>query len=316
MIRRTGSILLTILSTAFIMLSHGVSSQVLNYRTKQKPPPLEIVKIAKGIYMAKGEWGSNVGICTWNNEVLIIDSKVTKRATKKVIKEIEKLTTNPITRVVFSHSDPDSFNGREAYPDTAEIISSVRLLDDFWKNPTVYLEMNAPAALYGSMERSVFVPTMTFTGELNIRMGSKEVTLLHHGPAHTSGDVIVWFPSSRVAFIGDLVFDGREPMIQYHKGGWSAGLVRVLSILLNLNPEIRKFIPSHGDPVDRKIVKKKIRFIEETRSKVTAMFDAGNSLEDVKKAFGVREPPKEAGAWIWPSLAVTIFHELNKKKFL
>ncbi|MDH5466777.1 MAG: MBL fold metallo-hydrolase [Candidatus Aminicenantes bacterium] len=314
MIRRIGRILIA-LSISFTGLSIGARSQVLNYLTKQKQPPLKIVKVANGIYMAKGEWGSNVGFCTWNNEVLVIDSKATKDATEKVIKEIGKITKNPITRVVFTHSDPDSFNGRDAYPDTAEIICSLRVLDDYKKNPTVYLEMNAPAAIYAAWPRSDFIPAMTFEGQLNIRLGHDEVTLLHYGPAHTSGDTIVWFPSDRVAFIGDLVFDGHEPLIQDQKGGNSLGLVRVLSILFGLKPEVRTFIPSHGDPVGRDIVQQNLGTIEEVRSKVTAMFDAGKSLEDVKKAFGVREPPQEAGAWIWPSLAVTVYRELSRKKF-
>jgi len=188
-------------------------------------------------------------------------------------------------------------------------------LDDYKKNTTVYLEMNAPAALYTAWSRSDFIPAMTFKGELNIRLGQDEVMLLHYGPAHTSGDTIVWFPADRVAFIGDLVFDGREPMIQDQKGGSSHGLVRALSILLGMKPEIRMFIPSHGDPLDRAILQQNLRMIEEVRSKVTAMFDAGKSLQDVKTAFGVKDPPHEDGAWIWPSLAVTVYQELNRKKF-
>ncbi len=313
MIRRIGRILIIALFVSFTGLSIGVRSQVLNFRTKQKQPPLEIVKVANGIYMAKGEWGSNVGFCTWNNEVLVIDSKATKGATEKVLKEIAKITKNPITRVVFTHSDPDSFNGRDAYPDTAKIICSLRVLDDYKKNTTVYLEMNAPATVYASWTRSDFIPAMTFKGQLNIRLGNDEVRLLHYGPAHTSGDTIVWFPADRVAFIGDLVFDGREPLIQDQKGGSTLGLVRVLSILLGLKPEIRTFIPSHGDSLDRDIVQQNLTTIEEVRSKVTAMFDAGKSLEDVKKAFGVKEPLQEDGAWIWPSLAVTVYRELSRK---
>ena len=94
MTKRIGCILIITLFLSFTGLSVGVKSQVLNYRTKQKPPPLEIVRVANGIYMAQGEWGSNVGFCTWwNNEVLIIDSKATKGATEKVLKEIGKITS-------------------------------------------------------------------------------------------------------------------------------------------------------------------------------------------------------------------------------
>jgi glyoxylase-like metal-dependent hydrolase (beta-lactamase superfamily II) len=288
------------------------SGQVYNYLGRHKKPPLEIVKLGGGLYVAEGEWGSNVGFYVANNEVLVIDSKVTKDATKKVIEEIRKITKSPITRVIFTHSDPDSFNGREAYPDKAEIICSSRVVYDYKKNATVYLEMNAPIEVYSSWPKSDFVPAMTFEGRLNLRIGREEVRLLNFGPAHTGGDMVIWYPAAHVAFVGDLVFVERDPLIQDQKNGNSFGLVRALSILLELTPEIRTFIPSHADPVGREVVKQSLKYIEEIQSRVTVMFEAGKSLEDVKKGFGVMERPQDAGAWVWPTLAVTVYRELSR----
>jgi len=309
--KRMGLVAIAALSMTFLVFPIEGRSQVYNYQARLKRPPLEIVKVDSGIYVAKGEWGSNVGFYIANNEILVIDSKTTKDATKKVIEEIGKISKNPITRVIYTHSDPDSFNGRDAYPDKAEIICTPRVLYDCQKNTTVYLEMNAPLELYAAWPPSEFIPAMKFEGLLNIRIGRGEVTLLHYGPAHTAGDAIVWFPADSVAFIGDLVFVGHEPLIQDQKGGYSFGLVRVLGILLNMKPEIKTFIPSHADPVGREMVEQTLRSIKEVQSKVTAMFDSGKTLEDVKKAFGVRESLQEPGTWVWPSLAVMVYRELK-----
>jgi glyoxylase-like metal-dependent hydrolase (beta-lactamase superfamily II) len=309
--RRTGLVVITALSMSFLVFPFEGRSQVYNYQARLKRQPLEVVKVGSSIYVAKGEWGSNVGFYIANNEVLVIDSKTTKDATKKVIEEIGKITKFPITRVIFTHSDPDSFNGRDAYPDKAETICSPRVVDDHEKNTTVYLEMNSPAELYSSWPVSDFIPAMTFEGLLNVRIGRGKVTLLHYGPAHTAGDTIIWFPADSVAFIGDLVFVGHEPLIQDQKGGSSFGWVRVLGILLDMKPEIQTFIPSHADPIGRDIVRQSFKYIKEVHSKVTAMFEAGKSVEDVKKAFGIREPPQESGAWVWPSLAVMVYRELR-----
>jgi glyoxylase-like metal-dependent hydrolase (beta-lactamase superfamily II) len=48
-------------------------------------------------------------------------------------------------------------------------------------------------------------PTLTFSGELTLRMGSLEVRVVHPGAGHTAGDSIVWVPSQKVLFSGDLV---------------------------------------------------------------------------------------------------------------
>ena len=59
---QTGQVLFAvILSLPFVGLRGDGTSQVYNYKAELKPPPLEIVKIRDGIYIAKGEWGGNVG---------------------------------------------------------------------------------------------------------------------------------------------------------------------------------------------------------------------------------------------------------------
>jgi len=304
---------LAVLSTVFFGFLAPLRSQVLNYLEKKKPAPYEAIEVGNGIFMVKGGWGSHIGVCVWNDEVLVIDSKSTVESTKKALVELAKVTGNPITRVVFTHSDPDSFNGREAFPDRATVICSFNALEEHRKNATVYLESDTPAQVYGSWPRADFFPSITFAGRLDIRIGKKTVALVHHGAAHTSGDVVVWFPDDRLAFIGDLVFPGREPLIQDQKGGNSFALVRVLSILLDLKPQIRTFIPSHGDPVGRDVVLKSRYLIEDIHDKVTALYDSGKSLEEMKELLGIREPRESAGHWFWPSLAVTVYRELSEK---
>jgi glyoxylase-like metal-dependent hydrolase (beta-lactamase superfamily II) len=48
-------------------------------------------------------------------------------------------------------------------------------------------------------------PTLAFSGELTLMMGSLEVRIVHAGAGHTAGDTIVWVPSQKVLFSGDLV---------------------------------------------------------------------------------------------------------------
>jgi cyclase len=284
--------------------------QVYNYLAHPKPPPLAIIHLGGGLYVAKGDWGSNVGFYVENNQVLAVDSKATAKATERAIQEISRITQSPITRVVYTHSDPDSFNGREAYPPGAAVICSLGLTKDWMRYFEFFLEMNAPLEIYKSYPTSDFVPAITFDGQLNIRIGRKEVELYHYGSAHTRGDALVVFPDERIAFIGDLVFVGHDPLIQGPKGGNSDGLVRVLSILLNIKPEIRTFVPSHAGPIGREDIRRTLEFIEDVKAKVKAMVEAGKTLDDVKSAFGVRPSPEEPGAWVWPSFGVIVYHEL------
>ncbi|MGL5115394.1 MAG: MBL fold metallo-hydrolase, partial [Beijerinckiaceae bacterium] len=48
-------------------------------------------------------------------------------------------------------------------------------------------------------------PTMTFSGELSVWLGKREVRLGQPGRGHTAGDTIAWIPDAKVMFSGDLV---------------------------------------------------------------------------------------------------------------
>jgi glyoxylase-like metal-dependent hydrolase (beta-lactamase superfamily II) len=294
------------------------SPQVFNYFGGGRKPDLEILKMGGGLYLAKGEWGANVGFFVGDDGVFVIDSKATAGATRKVVKEIRKITSKPITKVAFTHSDSDCFNGYDVYPDTAEIICSLKCRQELAGGYWTFLEMNAPSDIYslGPTSRAMphFDPAVSFEGQLNVRFGSEAIELFQHGPAHTSGDVIISFPARGLAFIGDLVFVAHDPLIQSEKGGYSFGLVRTLSILLKIQPEIRTFIPSHADPIGREELGAILQSIEDIQAAVQAMVDQGKTLADVKRAFCIYNPPKGAGNWLWPSLAVTVYRELTERR--
>src|SRR3712207_3219430 len=59
------------------------------------------------------------------------------------------------------------------------------------------------------------LPTETFSGEMNVKVGNKDVRLIEVGPAHTRGDVVVYVPQDRVLYMGDMLFNGSHPAIWY-----------------------------------------------------------------------------------------------------
>jgi glyoxylase-like metal-dependent hydrolase (beta-lactamase superfamily II) len=74
-------------------------------------------------------------------------------------------------------------------------------------------------------------PTLTFSGELALRMGGLEVRVIHAGAGHTAGDTIVWVPSQRVLFSGDLVeFEAGVYTGDAHLEAWPATLERLRAL--------------------------------------------------------------------------------------
>src|SRR5208337_4660672 len=91
------------------------------------------------------------------------------------------------------------------------------------------------------------------------------IDLLYFGPAHTDGDLVVFFPEEKVAFVGDLIFMDRGQLIHLAKNGTSFGLVKALKGVLGLDADI--FVPGHGGLATKKDIAALIERIEGAQKK-------------------------------------------------
>jgi glyoxylase-like metal-dependent hydrolase (beta-lactamase superfamily II) len=271
--------------------------------------PLVVQKIKGNIYMVKGGSGANTGFYVGDKEVLVIDAKTTADSAKQMIEEIKKLTTKPITRIILTHSDGDHVNGLNGFPTGLKIYAHPQTkkdMEEAAKTPnTQYLRDYLPNEVCSPC-------TASKTSAMVFNMGNEDVMLYFFGPAHTSGDFVVYFPAEMVAFAGDLVFVGRDPLIHRQKGGSSLGLLDSLQSLLALNADT--FITGHTDPLTKQDIRSIYTSIAEKRDKVKAMVAEGKSLDEIKKAFGVQDAPSQPGRTRFMSLVEVIYLDLTEKK--
>ena len=150
------------------------------------------------------------------------------------------------------------------------------------------------------------VPNETFSQHLSLYLGETEIQLLHFGPAHTDGDLVVFIPAEKLAIVGDLVFVDRDPIIHLPKGGSSVGLVSLLKALSQLDADV--FLSGHAEAVDRQAITELLTQIEQKQTRVKALVAEGKSLDEVKQAFGIVDQP---GARRFPSLVEIIYRELT-----
>jgi glyoxylase-like metal-dependent hydrolase (beta-lactamase superfamily II) len=260
-------------------------------------PPLAVRQVRGGIHEVTGGTVNNTGFFVGEHEVVVIDAKMTEAATREVVAQIKKLTPKPITFVALTHSDRDHVGGLAGYPFSARIISHENARRD--------LEQ---AKEFPRAQR----PQLTFTGEMDLHLAGARVRLLHFGPAHTDGDVVVYFPAAKVAFVGDILNSGSAPAIHRHKRGSATGLVKVLKAVLRLDADT--FVRGHGPAASRTDIEARIREIEATQGKVKALVAQKRSLAAVKQALRVVDAPVPKGGHRWPSLVETVYRELTEKQ--
>ncbi len=267
---------------------------------QQAVPPVTVEKIRGNVYQVKGGAGANTGFIIGEKNVAAIDAKMTEEAGKQMVDAIKKLTSLPIGWIIITHSDQDHVNGLTGFPQGVPVIAQ--------ENTRAHMDK-----AFRSPRERAYLPSVTFPGKLTIYQdaGSQtgRIELLYFDPAHTDGDAVVYFPDEKLAFIGDLIFIGRDQLIHRHKNGDSRGLVRTLKGVLNLDADI--FLSGHSDPVTRRAIQDHIRNIEDKQAKIAQLVKEGKTLDEVKKIYGI--DGQGAGSR-WPSLVEIIYLELTHTK--
>ena len=215
---------------------------------------------------------SNAALVVGDGASLLIDTLWDPRLTRRMLAAMAPLIrAAPIETLVNTHSDGDHWWGNQEVIG-AEIIATeaaAAVMED--ESPAEMKRFGALAGalrLAGSLpfpyprrgdiaaiaaytgaalapfafdEVRLVSPTRTFSGELDLEVGGREVRLIEVGPAHTQGDLIAWVPDARIAIAADILFIGVTPIM------WAGPLERwvaALERLLGLGAE--RFVPGHG----------------------------------------------------------------------
>jgi glyoxylase-like metal-dependent hydrolase (beta-lactamase superfamily II) len=166
-------------------------------------------EIGKGIYAFTAEGDPNTGVIIGDDGVLIVDAQATPAMAQAVIARVRSVTDKPITHVLLSHYHAVRVLGASAYKDAKMIIASdaTRALITERGKQDMASEIGRFPRLFRGQESipGLTWPSLTFTGEISVWLGRREVRISQPGRGHTAGDTIAWVPDAEVMFSGDLV---------------------------------------------------------------------------------------------------------------
>ncbi|MGZ5425337.1 MAG: MBL fold metallo-hydrolase [Candidatus Aminicenantales bacterium] len=313
------------LGFGLIILAMAAAAQAPQAKpAPQAPEPMTVQPIAKGLYLVKGGAGANAAFfVTPKQGVVVIDAKMTPEAAAEMLGEIAKVTPQPVRTLILTHSDGDHVNGLPGFPkpgaappSSKEAPMRPKIL---FPNLVIFAHENVKRDLEKAAAETPalkdYLPTLIYASGADLLGWGYDIDMRHFGPAHTDGDTCVLFPDLGVAFVGDLAFVGRDPLVHLQKGGTVFGYVKTLEALLAEKPAIKTFLSGHADPLTRADIKSLKTSLADKLAKVKGMVAAGKSMEDVRKAFGIDAPPDAPGGRRrWLSFVETAYLELTAKK--
>ncbi len=205
-----------------------------------------------------GGWGkSNAGLVCDGEDSLLVDTLFDGQLTERMLRAMRRATpaARRIDTLVNTHANGDHCYGNQLVGG-ARIVASERTSAEMAELPPSAFAALAEQApdmgpvgeffldCFGQFDFTgleLVLPEETFTGELGLRVGAREVRLIEVGPAHTRGDTLVHLPAERVLFSGDILFHGAHPIAWAGPvSNWIAACDRILAMDLEL------IVPGHG----------------------------------------------------------------------
>ncbi len=287
------------MKTILFFISLAILVPTIAKGQDEAPPPITVEEISKNLYQLTGGRGANSGMYIGDNEVLIIDAKMDKESVEGIFSAVKGFTDNPVTYLVNTHSDGDHVNGNEFFPEEVTIIAHENCRKEFF-HPG---RDGSPSRWEEDENLLPYVPQVTFSDSMQLHLGNKIVKLYYFGVGHTTGDIVVYFPEEKTAFIGDQVFFGRPQLIHSYKGGNSFEHVKTTEKILE-KLDARRFCTGHADIKSRDDMHDHLDEMKKFQKKVKELMEDGKNLAEIQAAFNLDED----------RLVETVYNEIKAKK--
>src|SRR5215469_11801314 len=128
------------------------------------------------------------------------------------------------------------------------------------------------------------IPADVFHEEQTLKLNGTSIALKYYGPAHTDGDISVYFTDADVFHVGDTFWNGYYPFIDYSTGGSIDGMIRATQENVAKVTNTMIVIPGHGAVGDKSQLVFYRNLLVNTREKVAALKKQGKSLDEIVAA--------------------------------
>ena len=216
---------------------------------------LKPIQVAPHTYFVQGfaEMGSstnqnfisNAGFVVTPAGVVVFDALGSPILAQKLISEIKKITPQKVVAVIVSHYHADHIYGLQEFKKIGAKIYAQGEGRNYLSSETAKQRLIASRIDFSpwvNTNTNLISADVWIDQKLKLSIGGVDFFIIRVGPAHAPEDLMVYVPSEKVLFAGDLVFRGRIPFVgNADSKGWLKGLDEIEKF----NPNI--VIPGHGN---------------------------------------------------------------------
>jgi len=215
--------------------------------------PMEVKQVSRHVYYVQGKAGvatdnegfiSNAGFIVSGDGVVVFDSLGTPSLGAELVKEIKKITNQPIRRVIVSHYHADHIYGLQVFKEMGAKITAPRGSYVYLDSQTAkdrLEERRLSLDPWVNDDTYLVKPDEIIDSTSSFKMGDVAFTINYQGKAHSDGDMTLLVEPDKVMFSGDVIFEGRIPYVG------DADTKSWLQVMEKLETSgLNALIPGHG----------------------------------------------------------------------
>lgn len=220
----------------------------------------------------------NIVASAGDDGIVMIDT-CDMQVANKLLAAVQRLSDKPLRFVINTHVHGDHTGANAFFQKLAPIIASNNVRK--WLvtgNERLLDKPSPPDAL----------PAVTFGGEMTLHLNGEEIRLLNLPPAHTDGDVVVFFKKANVVAMGDVFMAmgnvSKAPSIPLDDRWYGGGILRLMETLELLLPQIpidAKIVPGHGPVSTRADIVHGLDVMKQMQTVIETDVRAGKTLDQL-----------------------------------
>jgi glyoxylase-like metal-dependent hydrolase (beta-lactamase superfamily II) len=237
----------------------------------------DVERIGDGVFLYRSEDQRSLFLVT--DDGVIVTDPINAEAAAWLRTEIAKLTEQPITHLIYSHSHGDHASGGAAYG----------------KLPNIIAQQNAPPAIDGVM------PTIRFSEQMSFTRGDKTFELTYLGPGHGNDLMAIVVRPDNVAFVVDAVSSKRL----FYRDFPGANIDHWIDQVRKIDTlEFEIMIGGHGPVGVKSDVADGIAYLEALRAAVLQGLNDGKSVDELRQSVKMEKYKTWAAYDQWRELNV------------
>jgi phosphoglycerate dehydrogenase-like enzyme/glyoxylase-like metal-dependent hydrolase (beta-lactamase superfamily II) len=246
---------------------------------------LRPTELGEGIFLIEAATaprfvGANVGVVEFEEHVLVIDpgfAPVAQFAKEWIASRFGK----PVRFVVDTHLHADHAFANQLFTRDGAVVvaheSAATLTSG--ASAAAFAAQDGERAAANRGDLAYVAPQVLVTDRMVIEDATRRVEILHLGPGHTAGDLVVHLPAAGIVFTGDLAVNGAFNYFgDADPESWRDALERLAAL------GATSVAPGHGPAGDASIVSNQRRYLEELTAAVRRGVASGAGLEAIREA--------------------------------